>query len=71
MFKKRNGENWEGKCYVCNKNISIVDFHVGHNISIHNGGTDNIDNLEPICSGCNLGMGIEKLDYYKNTYYNK
>lgn len=71
VFIKRNDKKWEGKCYVCSKNINITNFHVGHNISVYNGGSDSIDNLEPICPGCNLSMGIENLDYYKNKYYNK
>ena len=51
--------------YVCNKKIDIMNFEVGHKISVFNNGTDNIDNLEPICRGCNLSMGIQDLNIIK------
>ena len=68
VFKKRNN-NIDGKCYVCNKHIDICNFHVGHIISVFDGGANNIDNLEPICAGCNLSMGKENLHFYKEKYY--
>ena len=70
VFEKRNGKNYNGKCYVCDKDIDIFNFHVGHVQSIFNGGSDNLDNLEPICPGCNYSMGKENLEFYKNKYYN-
>lgn len=69
VWEKRNNKSYFGKCFVCNKEIDICDFHVGHNKSIFNGGTDHLNNLEPICCGCNLSMGKENLDFYKSKYY--
>lgn len=61
---KRNNENsMIGVCFVCNQSIKYCDFHVGHIESVAHGGTNSIHNLEPICSGCNLSMGKENLNY--------
>ena len=37
----------------------------GHIKSVFYGGRTNIDNLEPICTKCNLDMGIKNLMDYK------
>tara|TARA_A100001015_G_scaffold319696_2_gene443443 strand:- start:618 stop:3101 length:2484 start_codon:yes stop_codon:yes gene_type:complete len=72
VFYKRFGNNiFEGNCFVCSRDINITTFHVGHIVSVSNGGSDNINNLEPICIGCNLSMGTKNLQYYKDTYYKK
>ena len=60
------------KCLCCKKSIiSITEFHVGHVISEHNGGTLEINNLRPICSSCNYSMGTNNMvDYVvKYGYY--
>jgi len=69
VFIKRNGREYKGVCFVCDKPISIVNFHTGHIKSVCYGGDNSIDNLEPICAGCNLSMGKENLQTYKDTYY--
>lgn len=44
--------------------ISIDNFDCGHIISHKNGGSENIDNLIPLCSKCNRSMGaIDIKDY--------
>ena len=47
------------KCFVtwCNNNISVFNFHVGHDIAESRGGATEISNLRPICPQCNLSMG--------------
>ena len=69
VWLKRMGKCFEGKCYVswCKNTITVFDFHVGHNKPESKGGTLSIDNLEPICSRCNLSMG----DNYTITEWNK
>jgi 5-methylcytosine-specific restriction endonuclease McrA len=60
------------KCLCCKKSIiSITEFHVGHVISEHNGGTLEINNLRPICASCNYSMGTNNMvDYIvKYGYY--
>ena len=52
------GESFKEKCYIdwCNNEITVFDFHVGHDKPESEGGTLNIDNLKPICARCNLSM---------------
>lgn len=61
----------DGSCYVCNDKLKFYNFHVGHVKSIHNGGTNSIDNLQPICQCCNLSMGVRDLEDYKKEFYTK
>ena len=45
-------------CLCCKtEEIGQLDFHVGHVLSVKEGGDTSIDNLRPICSTCNLSMG--------------
>lgn len=53
------GKIFTQKCKVkwCENNITPFDFEVGHNIPVSKGGTNDIDNLRPICAKCNKSMG--------------
>lgn len=59
VWLKTIGKKYESTCYIpwCNNIMTVFDFHVGHNIPESKGGTLSIDNLEAICSRCNLSMG--------------
>ena len=61
--------NMNGYCYVCNCDLNINNFHAGHIISVKNGGSDNITNLKVVCSLCNLSMGTQNLEIFKNKYF--
>jgi hypothetical protein len=56
------GHTFEGKCRVswCQNTITVFDFQSGHNIPESRGGATTLENLIPICSRCNLGMGNKK-----------
>ena len=56
------------KCFVgCGREITIVDFELGHVEAYSNGGSNKIDNLRPICSLCNKSMGATNMfDFMKN-----
>lgn len=47
------------KCLVewCETIITPFTFEVGHNVPKSKGGTNDLDNLRPICSKCNKSMG--------------
>lgn len=64
------GENkTNGKCFCCKKtDIKITNFHAGHYISEKNGGDTNIENIRPICSGCNLSMGSKNMNDFMKEY---
>lgn len=59
----------DGKCFVCESDICIENFHCGHVLSRNEGGTDEISNLRPICSSCNLSMGTQNMDEFKKQYF--
>ena len=70
IWEKRNKENsLKGRCYTCNREIDYDDFQAGHIVSHFYGGKLTLNNLEPICSPCNLDMGIENLNEYKRKFY--
>tara|TARA_B100000674_G_scaffold417563_1_gene367581 strand:+ start:3787 stop:4059 length:273 start_codon:yes stop_codon:yes gene_type:complete len=52
------GEKFKDKCNIewCNNTINVFDFTAGHNIPKSKGGSNNLSNLKPICSRCNLSM---------------
>tara|TARA_Y100000389_G_C17443400_1_gene510064 strand:+ start:222 stop:1259 length:1038 start_codon:yes stop_codon:yes gene_type:complete len=64
VWKKRS-DKFTGNCYVCNEIISYDNFECGHIQSVFNLGCTAVSNLEPICSSCNLNMGIQNLMDYK------
>jgi len=55
-------------CPCCEETfISSFNFEAGHIRSFKNGGTDELDNLRPVCGTCNRLMGIMNYDDYKKT----
>lgn len=68
VWNKRNGDKTlnEGKCYVCEEQLSFKNMQCGHIISYYHGGKTELENLEPICGDCNRDMGINNLNEYKN-----
>ena len=61
----------EGKCYVCEKTIHMMDFEVGHNRAVSKGGSNNPDNLRPICKSCNRSMGTMTLEAFRRKWFSK
>ena len=55
---KTFGQKFKHSCYIswCENEISVFDFHVGHDTPESKGGTLSVDNLKPICARCNLSM---------------
>jgi hypothetical protein len=58
VWIERMGRMFEGKCKTtwCKNNITVFDFHCGHNRPESKGGETALPNLVPICSRCNLSM---------------
>ena len=72
----KNKEKFRSKCYVswCKNEITVFNFHCGHNIPDSKGGSIQLENLYPICSNCNLGMCdrmtiTEWNNKYKRTFW--
>ena len=59
VWGKYYGENKSANCPICKVVITSGPngFHCGHIISEKNGGITILENLKPICKGCNLEMG--------------
>lgn len=58
------------KCLCCGiKDITPFNFNCGHVIAEAKGGKVVIENLRPICSGCNSSMGSENMDVFKQKYF--
>ncbi len=68
------GKKYSGKCYVkwCKTHITTWDWECGHNIPESKNGPTSIENLRPICSGCNRGMGNRyTIDEWSRMYSSK
>lgn len=61
IWIKNMGRVFEGKCPTswCLNNITVFDFHSGHDIPESKGGPTTIENLIPLCARCNLSMGAQ------------
>jgi len=74
VWKKYIGANkTTGKCFAgCGTTINFMSFEVGHNRPRSKGGSDNINNLRPICADCNKGMGNRmSIEAWKAKYFVK
>ena len=57
------------KCLCCNsKTIRNTDFVCGHIQSVATGGSNDIDNLRPICAECNSSMGTQNMREFMIEY---
>jgi 5-methylcytosine-specific restriction endonuclease McrA len=57
------------KCMCCKtQEIRQIEFTCGHIIAEKEGGETNLKNLRPICSKCNLSMGIVNMTEFMTKY---
>ena len=60
----------EAPCLCCRTNtISKSGFHAGHVISASNGGLATVENIRPVCGGCNLSMGTRDMREFVQAHY--
>jgi hypothetical protein len=63
-------EKGSAPCTVCKQTqITQREFDTGHVIAEINGGATHIDNLRPICRKCNLSMGAQNMEVFRNKYF--
>lgn len=55
----------KSSCFCCGAEVSKRAFHIGHNVAVHKGGTNDFSNLEILCIPCNLKMKTRSIDEYK------
>jgi 5-methylcytosine-specific restriction endonuclease McrA len=59
----------ESPCFVgCGNTIYWSNYECGHVVASSMGGSDEINNLRPICSNCNKSMGTENMDDFIKEY---
>jgi hypothetical protein len=59
----------EGVCYCCGTGIRLDDFHAAHRVSVYEGGSNDLENLEPACDKCNIEMGTMHIDDYRKLFH--
>lgn len=68
LWNRNFGDNMRGECFCCEKELMFTDFEAGHIVAVKNGGSDTLDNLEPICRLCNADMGTIHMHVYKKLF---
>lgn len=71
VWRRRYGDITKGinvVCPCCKEPINYDYFHVGHKISLAKGGTNEINNLDVVCSTCNLEMGTMSIEQYATLF---
>ncbi len=69
VWNERIGEeNGKGPCYLCQRIISMQNFHCGHVVSEFNGGKIEIPNLRPICQNCNGSVGTKNMQEFAKEH---
>jgi hypothetical protein len=59
----------KGKCFCCQiQEISESNFECGHVVSERDGGIVSLDNLRPVCSGCNKSMSTKNMFEFIRQY---
>ena len=71
VWIRHSGRVFECKCPVdwCQNMITVFDFESGHDIPESKGGITSVENLYPICSRCNKGMGNRYTFHEWQTLY--
>ena len=61
VWVKHVGKRYEHKCLThwCPNTMTVFDFQTSHNIPESKGGSNELDNLFPLCGRCNLSMGSQ------------
>jgi len=70
VWRNYHGSSITGSCYCCKRELDAFDaWQAGHIISRAHGGPDTPSNLRPVCPACNISMGTQNMDEYKQQYY--
>jgi len=58
-------EKYKNKCVSCQKVGAEVGLTIDHIIPLSRGGTDEIDNIQPLCFSCNVKKFTKIINYLK------
>lgn len=65
VWEKRHTSLDSGTCYTCARPLDYDTFDCGHVTAVFYGGKTCVDNLEPVCRACNVDMGVENLEAFR------
>jgi hypothetical protein len=68
VWDKRFSGKTDGVCFCCDDGITIHQFHCGHIMSVHDGGKNEVSNMEAVCVRCNLDMSTMDMHVYKTKF---
>jgi hypothetical protein len=68
VWNKRWDGQMNGTCRCCKEPVTFSSFHVGHIIALSRGGDNSENNLDVICSTCNLDMGVMNMNEYESLF---
>ena len=68
VWKNTIGNSLDGKCYVCDRDVSYDNFDAGHIIPEAKGGDISVDNLRVVCKPCNTSCGTKNLNDFKKAF---
>lgn len=68
LWKKHFAQSTNGTCVICREDINISNFECGHVVSRHNGGSDALSNLLPVCGPCNKSIGKTNMVEFCQKY---
>ena len=64
------GQVERGMCLCCaSEPITVKNFDIGHVVAFSRGGSNEIENLRPICGYCNNSMGTQHMADYQRSMY--
>jgi 5-methylcytosine-specific restriction endonuclease McrA len=64
-------EEFDGRCVRCGDRLGLQKLTRDHVVPITNGGTDNIDNIQPLCKQCNSSKGRRHSTDYRLTPFTR
>jgi 5-methylcytosine-specific restriction endonuclease McrA len=63
---KKLCKRYDYTCLCCGKREPEIKLTVDHVIPLSAGGTNSIDNIQPLCISCNASKGTRTIDYRIN-----
>lgn len=54
------------RCVRCGADVRLLE--KDHIVPLYQGGSDSIDNIQPICARCNASKGAEAIDHRATAY---
>ena len=54
---------FENKCCSCNGESGLINVELDHIVPIYLGGSNGINNIQPLCALCNIKKGGNVVDY--------